>query len=693
MTDGDDGASASEPRDDPDLDRALAAVVDALDGEHRDGQVRMAHAVADALEHRTALLVQAGTGTGKSVAYLVPAVLHSVRADTRVVVATATLALQRQLVERDLPRVVDAVAPLLPRPATYAVLKGRHNYLCRERLEGGPADDEDALFDAGATGPLGRQAVAVRAWADRTDTGDRDDLDTPVDPRVWRAVSVSARECVGRQRCRFGEECFAERARDAAREADVVVTNHALLAIGVLEGIPVLPEHDAVVVDEGHELVDRATQAVTLELTGRLVDRAATSARALVEADVVDLLRDAAEELDAAMRAASEGVRGPQRLDPPGRDLTLALARVRDAGHAALAEVAADRDTSDPDAVARRQRARGALEQVHDTAGRFLALTEHDVAWLDPGEIRATALRLAPLSVAGLLRTALFAQAGVAVTSATLTVGGSFEGTAAALGLTGVDAPAWIGLDVGSPFDHRRQGILYVPTRLPAPGREGVPDAAYDELADLVDAAGGRTLALFSSWRGVDRAAERLEQRFADREDRPLLVQRRGDPVGVLVDRFAADPRATLLGTLSLWQGVDVPGPSCTCVVIDRLPFPRPDDPLLAARQRAVDEAGGSGFRAVSVPRAALMLAQGVGRLIRGPRDRGVVAVLDPRLATAGYGRSIRDTLPPFWFTTDPDVVRAALRRLDGELTAALAGGPVVASPSPSDDTRMQIPE
>jgi len=246
------------------------------------------------------------------------------------------------------------------------------------------------------------------------------------------------------------------------------------------------------------------------------------------------------------------------------------------------------------------------------------------------------------------------------LTSATLTVGGGFD---ALLGSVGLDSSA-VAVDVGSPFDHGRQGILYVARHLPAPGRDGVPMEALDELADLIEAAGGRTLALFSSWRGVERAAEYLRVRLGGREDLPLLVQQRGDAVGGLVDRFAADPASTLLGTVSLWQGVDVPGESCSLVVIDRIPFPRPDDPLMAARQRAVDEAGGSGFASVSVPKAGLLLAQGAGRLIRSSDDRGVVAVLDSRLATAGYGRALRASLPPFWFTTDRDVVVGSLNRL-----------------------------
>lgn len=317
--------------------------------------------------------------------------------------------------------------------------------------------------------------------------------------------------------------------------------------------------------------------------------------------------------------------------------------------------------------MAARQQARGALEDVHDVAGSLLIAGEHDVVWLDPGENRAPTLKLAPLSVSGLLREALFNKTPVVLTSATLTVGGGFDSLVGSLGLS---ESTVVTMDVGSPFDHAKQGILYVAKDLPAPGREGIAMEALDELAELIEAAGGRTLALFSSWRGVERAAEYLRVRL-DAKRFPVLVQRKGDSVGNLVDKFAADQASTLLGTVSLWQGVDVPGESCIQVVIDRIPFPRPDDPLLSARQRAVDEAGGSGFRAIAVPKAGLLLAQGAGRLIRGPEDRGVVAILDSRLATAAYGRALRASLPPFWYTTDRPTVVSALTRLRDELDEA----------------------
>ena len=652
--------------DDEALTTALAAVVASIGGDERDGQLRMAQAVAAALDGDGHAVDQAGTGTGKSVGYLVPAALHATAADGgAVVIATATIALQKQLVDRDLPRVAEALGPVIGRPLRFAVLKGRNNYVCLQKLHGAPAEDEsEALFDAPRSA-LGQQATAVRAWAEGTTTGDRDEYPDDIDPRVWRGFSVGRRECVGEARCAFGEECFTALRRVKAQEADIVVTNHAMLAIDALEGIPVLPEHDAVIIDEGHELVDRATAAVTGELTVAMVERGLTRSRKFLDGETAERLQDAAESLDDALRLAAGALSGPTRLEELGRDLVLALTVVRDACHQAMAEVNADKDGKDPDAMAARQQARGALEEVHDVAGTLLAMGAHDVVWLDPGENRAPVLKVAPLSVAGLLRIALFDRTPVAITSATLTVGGGFDALLMSLGL---DAEETTTVDVGSPFDHARQGILYVAKDVPAPGRDGVAMEALDELADLIVAAGGRTLALFSSWRGVERAAEYLRVRLGDDPALPILVQRRGDAVGSLVERFAADPGSTLLGTVSLWQGVDVPGESCILVVIDRIPFPRPDDPLLAARQKAVDDAGGSGFRSVSVPRAGLLLAQGAGRLIRGTGDRGVVAVLDSRLATAGYARALRDSLPPFWYTTDRKTVIGALERLRDEL-------------------------
>ncbi len=634
----------------------LAAAVAGVNGTERPGQVAMAEAVATAMHDGEHLLVQAGTGTGKSLAYLVPALMH--RAESRrpdpaaVIVATATIALQNQIVERDLPQLIDAVEPLLGRRPTFAILKGRSNYLCKNKVLGGmPDDSEDALFDPSPTTALGRDVVRLRGWADDTETGDRDELDPGVGDRAWRQVSVSGRECLGAAKCPYGGECFAEQARDRAGEAEIVVTNHALLAIDALESFVVLPEHDVVVVDEAHELVDRVTGVATDELTVGLVDRAASRARRLV--DSTDDLADAAAALGSALDALDEG----RVVDMP-EVLATAVALVRDAARTVVSDLGRLKDADE----GARKVAQAAAGSVFDTAERIAAHSPFDVTWVahDRRRVGGASVRIAPLSVNGLLRDALFGERSVVLTSATLELGGSFEPIAGQVGLLGEGAPDWQGIDVGSPFDYQKQGILYVARHLPPPGRDGASAAANDELAALIEAAGGRTLGLFSSMRAAEAAAESMRARL----DVPILLQGE-ERTATLVRQFAADDATCLFGTLSLWQGVDVPGEACQLVVIDRIPFPRPDDPLMSARAQAVDDAGGNGFMTVSAAHAALRLAQGAGRLIRRTSDRGVVAVLDSRLATARYAGFLRTSLPPMWLTTDHDVVVGALQRLD----------------------------
>ncbi|MEP6760234.1 MAG: ATP-dependent DNA helicase [Sporichthyaceae bacterium] len=635
---------------DVDVRRVLAAAVAAIGGVERAGQVEMAAAVETAMRDVRHLLVQAGTGTGKSLAYLVPALLH----DGPVVVATATIALQKQVVDRDLPALIDAVEPLLGRRPTYAILKGRSNYLCKNKVYGGMPDEGDgeALFEASPTTELGRQVVQLRGWAEETETGDRDEVTPGVTDRAWRQVSVTARECLGALKCPHGQECFAELSRGRAAQVEIVVTNHAMLAIDALENFQVLPEHDVVIVDEGHELVDRVTGVATGELTVPLVSRAATRSKRLLDDDVVGDLLASGDALEAAVATLPEG----RVVDLP-EQLATAVALVRDAARNAQSGLASVKDTED----GASKLAQAAVGEVFSIAERLAAHSPYDVTWVNHDMRRGSSVKVAPLAVGGLLREALFGNRTVVMTSATLELGGSFDAIARQVGLTGDDAPEWRGLDVGSPFDYANQGILYVARKLPPPGRDGASSASMDELAALVEAAGGRTLGLFSSMRAAQAAAEEMRSRL----DVPVLCQGE-DRTAALVAQFAADPSTCLFGTLSLWQGVDVPGESCQMVVIDRIPFPRPDDPLMSARAQAVSDAGGNGFMAVSAAHAALMLAQGSGRLIRRSTDRGVVAVLDSRLATARYAEFLRSSLPPFWFTTDHDVAVGALRRLSG---------------------------
>jgi ATP-dependent DNA helicase DinG len=651
---------------DPPAESLLDAAVAAVGGVPRGGQQAMVQAVTASLASGDHLLVQAGTGTGKSLGYLVPAVAHAVRSRTPVVVSTATLALQAQIVDRDLPRVVEALTPRLGRRITWQLVKGRSNYLCRHKLGGGFPDD-DGLFDvpephAGASGPtsrLGREVVRLREWADSTETGDRDELVPGVSERAWRQVSVSAHECLGAQRCPVAADCHTEIARERARSADVVVSNHAFVAIDSFGGRQMLPEHEVLIVDEAHELADRVTSVITDDHTAPAIEAAARRAR---RAGVEDT---------SLLDAAGETFEGVLEGSPAGRlenglpeALQAAVTMTRDAARGLLTSL---RGGDSEGADGAKQLARAAVQEVFDVAERLAGVAATggaDVVWVsrtrrpDGGE--RVGLHVAPLSVAGLLREKLFEERTVVLTSATLALGGSFESAASSIGLRGEDAPVWHGIDVGSPFDYRRQGILYVARHLPPPGRDGASPESMDELAALVEAAGGRTLGLFSSKRAAVAAAEAMRERL----DVPILCQG-DDATPTLVREFAGNAATCLFGTLSLWQGVDVPGSACQLVVIDRIPFPRPDDPLASARQRAVAQAGGNGFMSVAATHAALRLAQGVGRLIRTGADRGVVAVLDPRLATARYGSFLRASLPPFWETTDRKVALEALRRID----------------------------
>ena len=719
----------------PDTATLLAAAVRSIGGTERPGQVTMARAVERAIASGEHLAAQAGTGTGKSLAYLVPAIRHAVENQTTVVVSTATIALQRQLVDRDLPRLAEALGPLLGTEPKFAILKGRRNYLCLHRVQTGvPEEDEGpSLFDPQQLSSLGRQVKRLNEWAEETETGDRDELVPGVSEQAWRQVSVTARECLGAQRCPQGGECFAELARARAGEAHIVVTNHALLAIDALEEFQVLPEHDVVIVDEAHELVDRVTSVATGDLSAAAVEQTARRCGRLIEESVADRLKEAAEGLGVLLDDMPTG-----RMDVLPDALGNTLAAVRDAAHACLTALGPENKDADSGDLAARKAARSSLEELHDTAVRLLEAFKpqiadrFDVVWLEKPFVpdgrpkRPPALHVAPIGVGGLLRTTLFERRTAILTSATLTLGGSFEPLARQWGLpplngtsgtgasrtgsgaggsgkaaekdaltaaeglartatdarddsddsnsddcnpdNGEDKPeiAWSGIDVGSPFDHPKAGILYVARHLPQPGRDGLADAYLTEITELIEAAGGRTLGLFSSMRAARQAADELK----DHLSHPLLCQG-DDSTSLLVRQFAEDERTCLFGTLSLWQGVDVPGPSLQLVIMDRIPFPRPDDPVSSARSRAVAARGGNGFMAVAATHAALLLAQGAGRLLRSVDDRGVVAILDPRLATARYGGFLKNSLPPFWATTDPNVVRGALRRLDAAATSA----------------------
>lgn len=666
------------------LDTALSAVPHA---RVREGQRAMAEAVGRALREHEHLLVQAGTGTGKSLAYLVPALASG----KRVVIATATKALQAQLVDKDLPRSVGALAEQLGRRPSYALAKGRSNYVCLQQLHAGPGavEEPDGLFDT-PTSMLGTQVVRLREWAAQSTSGDRDEVPFPVPDRAWRQVSVAARDCLG-GRCPDRLDCFSEQAREAAQAADIVVANHALLAVDALTDVSVLPEYDAVVLDEAHQFVNSATEALSHELSRTDLRRAITASASGLDDAAQGRLQGAASSLEGLLAVLTPG-----RLRGWDEHSSLVLAAVQEscASAAGMLGRAGELDETER---AQRERAKAALWAVAESAAELRApsVSSARYAVADAGSVR---LRVSPLSVASAVAEHLFGQCTVVATSATLTLGGSFAHTASSWGLpagqgaevgTGFTPPAgtdeqqdpplrWRWSDVGSPFDYARQGQLYVATDLPAPMNPSWPSSVDARLAELIEAAGGRALALFSSTAAAVRAAAHIR---AVLPEVPVLLQGE-DTAGALTRRFVADARTCLFGTRTFWQGMDAPGSTCQLVVIDRIPFAHIDDPLTQARLEA---AGTAGFAAVTLPPAAVLLAQGAGRLIRSTQDRGVVAVLDPRLATASYAGTLLRTLPAFYRTHSLAGVLRSLAAID-------AAAPEIDDPPARSSARAGAP-
>ncbi|WP_371151928.1 ATP-dependent DNA helicase [Buchananella felis] len=648
--------------------RVLSTAVAELGGTERAGQIQMASAVVDALARSAHLVVQAGTGTGKSLGYLAPVMTHAARSGEKAVVSTATLALQRQILLSDAPRVAQAVEETTGLQPKVAVLKGWQNYACLHKLGGG-YPSEATLLDVGegyavseafggATTELGEQVLRARDWAATSATGDRDDLVPGVSERAWAQVSTDTARCL-KTACPVRTDCFAERARAQAFEADVIITNHAMLGVAASGNPRVLPEFSALVVDEAHELEGRVRSQNTVALSASAVTRVASTARRQAKA-VVSPLEDAAGLLAAALMEVPDG----RLIDGPDQVLALALTQVAAAARTVLAGIDKPNQAS-PDRAAALQLAATSLTELIDvaeratsdsvSAGRDVAYVERPRRGEDPPQ-----LVISPIEVAADVANHLLEGRAAVLTSATLSLGGTFDAVAHRLGLNLASEP-WEGLDVGSPFDYRKQGIIYVARHLPAPTRDGTALAASEEMVQLVRASGGGMLGLFTSRKAAEDAAAFLREHV----DYPVYCQGE-DQLPTLIERFKTEEESCLVGTLSLWQGVDVPGPACRLVVIDRIPFPRPTDPVIEALGDLAKAQRRSDFAAVSLPHAALLLAQGAGRLVRRSTDRGVVAVLDSRLATKGYGAFLRASLPDFWPTTDLGVVLGALGRLAG---------------------------
>ena len=623
----------------------LARAVDALDGEPREGQQRLTNAVADAISGGHHLLAEAPTGSGKSLAYL-SAVLAS---GVRTVVATATLALQDQLWRKDLPHLEAHSGVEFSR----ALLKGRGNYLCLAKLSA--ARNDEALFDERPSARFRRDLELLSQFATDSETGEVADLPAGVDPESWRLVTCGPNECPGAARCEDGQSCFAELARVKADEVNVLVVNHALYCAHLATGGRLLPEHDIVIVDEAHALDRTATNALGSDLTaGGLHQVAARLRRVNAPQQAVDSLHAAAERVEIVL----DDIAG--RVDPTQSPLADLLNTVGEALASAMRGM--DRDGNVMAGQAFRL-ASARLEAVR----ALQAPGDQDVVWVDGDDRRV--LRLAPVRVGPRLAPALFAKIPAVLVSATLGPGPRFEPFASALGLDPVapepvapnDGDPGLGyaaMRIDSPFDHREQSMLYVPSSLPDVRAADWQDAAGAELCELVEAAGGRALILCTSWRAVHAFSALL------REQTSHVVLAQGDePAARLIEQFAADETSCLVATRAFWMGLDVPGPACVLVVIDRLPFARPDEPLEQARRELAEQGGGNGFLEVDLPAAALVLSQGAGRLVRTRDDRGVVAVFDRRLATARYRTVLLEALPPMRRVIDGDVARGFLAK------------------------------
>lgn len=607
-------------------------------GEERSGQQEMATAVALSVSRGRNLVVEAGTGVGKSLAYLAPLAMS----DRRVVIATATKNLQDQLARKDAPQVA-AKAPGFD----FALLKGKFNYFCHLRAdEVGPATGQ-AAFDDEVELPQGvvAQIRRILDWAQETPTGDRDSLPFEVDERAWRQVAATPPQCVSRAKCRFGEQCFHEKAKDKAAVSDVVIVNHALYAAHLATGGNLLPDHKVVVFDEAHEVHDSLASLLGTSLSPSNVRGAA----GLVRSGLDSLGKERAKELHDGADRLGEALAlqvATGHLEGLSEAVALELSHLV-ATFTALVEALKPSPSSDTNDV-NRIRAHQTMVGLLGDLGRIQSANDDQLVWVSEDRGEHT-LHLSLLEVGDVLRDNLWPHVSAICTSATIP-----DGLVQQLGLP-TDATDVV--TVPSPFHYAEQSLLYVARHLP----DRLNDEEYlpkmlDELAALITAAGGRTLSLFTNRTQMEMVAAFM----AERVDTPILVQGKMSKQR-LTEIFRDDESASLFALDSFWQGFDIPGRSLSLVTIDRLPFRPPTDPVDKARRERL---GDSGFSKIDVPRAAMMLAQGVGRLIRSTDDYGVVAVFDTRLATKPYRHQILKKMPPMKRTVDRSEVEAFLRRI-----------------------------
>lgn len=618
---------------------ALRRVTSAFDGaEERQGQIDMAHAVAESLNAGRSIIVQAGTGTGKSLGYLVPALLNG----KRTVVATATKTLQDQLARHDLPLLTRHLGVEF----SWAVLKGRNNYVCRQRISE-LSDSSNQLEFEEVTDGVRREIDSIIEWASRTTTGDLEELPRVPSEKARLSVSVGSDECPGRNRCPAGEQCFAERAREAAATADVIVVNLHLYGLHVASNGSLLPEHEVVIFDEAHQLESVMSDTIGVNLTsGRLSSFAASARKVIADPTFTNRLDEAAGRFGIALSTLT----GKRLSVPLPTNLSDPLSTARIEINSILGNLR-DIKTDNESTRQKNFRAQTQGSRLAESIDVALGFTEGYVAYVEGSEQRP-ALRISPLHVGDVLGGTVWGSHAAVLTSATVPVtlpqrvGLPTEGTEV--------------LGVDSPFDYERNSRLYCSPTFPDRNSPGFTDFVHDELEALISAAGGRTLALFTSNKALHAATAAMRERLSF----PILSPA-DYPRQRLIEMFIEDESSCIFASQAFFQGVDLPGRTLSLVVLDKLPFPRPDDPLLEARREAVGR--DKSFGEIDLPIAATSLAQAAGRLIRTSTDQGVVAVLDRRLATAGYWRTLIGALPPMSRTRNRVEVEQFLRDITGD--------------------------
>ena len=635
------------PRSKINVSDALEIATSALPhSESRPGQKEMAHAVEEALNEGKHLIVQAGTGTGKTIAYLVPAIV----AGKRTVVTTATKALQDQLAHKDLPFLVQHLSEYVNRDITFAVLKGRSNYVCRQRLAelNGETEKKNRKADSPTLLEVDEMSQSVRReidliseWTKTTKSGDMADISWSPSDRALRAVSVGSDECPGARRCPVGGTCFSELARFKASEADIVVVNTHLYGLHVASGGQLLPEHEVLIVDEAHGLEDIMSDTVGVSIhAGNFNFFAGVVKRIIADPKVISDIVNIGTMLDEVLSPIHN-----QRISAPlPLEVTAVLAEGRRIV-ARILDILRTIETKDDDSNQRKLRAQTLATRLADTIDVALKTDDTYVPYIS-GTVDHPKLDIAPLDVGPVLDAGVWQKTTAILTSATVP-----SKMADRIGLPVSKTQL---CNVESPFDYQSNAVLYCSKHLPNPNSPEFTKLMHEELFHLISAAGGRTLALFTSYRALDAAVEAMRKRLPN-----TILSQREYQKNQLVKLFSEDESSCLFATSGFFQGIDIPGRTLSLVTLDRIPFPRPDDPLLSARRDAI---GDRAFREIDLPRAATLLAQATGRLIRNATDRGVVAVFDPRLGNAGYRRDILGSMPPMRKSVDRQEVEEFLR-------------------------------